>query len=371
MRIAYFVYEFPTYSQTFVLNQIEGLLALGHSVHLFAFKRGKMQAFENNALKVTYLPSFQAGWVNRFVLKSIQKFDLIHAHFGPNGIIAMDLCKKNILKATGLVVSFHGYDLSRHLNEFGERVYQDLFDFADLFLVPSRLQRQLLIDLGSPQERTHVHYCGVALEFFRFQPRSILKEKKIAIISISRLVPKKGLHLSLEALAELKRQGVPFTYQILGEGGELKRLEEATARLNLKNEVEFLGQGSSHEVALLLSKSDLLLVPSCEAPDGDREGIPVCIMEAMSSGILVAASNHSAIPELVQDSITGFIFEENNSNAIVNVVRKILSTNGAELRAIQERARSTIEKTRNLATLNGNLEQLFKAYVLKKSENQR
>lgn len=105
-------------------------------------------------------------------------------------------------------------------------------------------------------------------------------------------------------------------------------LESQVDTLGLGGAVVFLGAQTQETVTEYLNRSDVFLLPSVTASDGDMEGIPVALMEAMAIGIPVISTFHSGIPELVENQVSGFLVNENDPTGIANVVREIIENPG-------------------------------------------
>ncbi|MGH9420801.1 MAG: glycosyltransferase, partial [Thermoanaerobaculia bacterium] len=263
MKTAAIVYEFPCHSETFVVGQIRGLIELGCDVRIFADNADTVAVAENESAqsdlldRVTYfgLPFKQlresvGRWQSRRPASPDQatthrparrlketaeaglrlriegrafgrnsRFDVIHAHFGPNGVRAIRLRKMDVLRGPTLT-SFYGYDVGRHWSRSG---YSHLFAEGDSFIALSNHMRTALIALGAPEERTIVHPLGIHVE--QFKPATQKSGTRFEILSVARLIPKKGIEYALRAVAELSRQGIEIHYIVVGGGPLRERLE--------------------------------------------------------------------------------------------------------------------------------------------------
>ena len=347
MKTAAIVYEFPSLSETFVQSQIDGLIEAGCDVRIFADGAdAPAGAPISDALieRVRYFglplksvrelvgirksktapsgpathgnPSQGAGSTgNRARLrlklearafKQDRVFDVIHAHFGPNGVRAVRLRSMGVI-AGPVITSFYGYDIGRHWARSG---YDQLFDEGNLFIALSDHMRDQLVALGCPEGKIAVHRLGVDLTQLDSSPRQV--RDVFEIISIARLVEKKGIEFGLRAVADLSRRGIPVRYTVAGDGPLRATLEGIARELGIDGIVRFTG-GQAHSAVLkTLRHSDVLLAPSVTATDGDVEGTPVAILEAGASGLPVVATRHSGIPEIVRDGESGFLVEERN-----------------------------------------------------------
>ncbi len=406
MHVLFVLGEFPLLSQTFVLDQVTGLIDRGHQVSIVAepptHPEQAHAAFHQYALeqRTTYFPqnagqSWQAKprlwhWLRespsgclRGALYSLRRdvtgarglgpleraaaaheagaFDVILAHFGPNGLRA--LAMRRLLGAHApLATVFHGYDLSVWPRQRGAHRYHPLFAEGELMLPISELFRERLIGFGCPAQKISVQRMGVDLESLPFRPRPASKAAPFEVLSIGRLVEKKGFADALRALASPQLKEAPFRYHLVGDGPLRAELEGLTRTLKLTERVVFHGSLLRQQVSGLRDAADLMLVPSVTAANGDQEGLPVALMEAMAAGLPVIATRHSGIPELVLDDDTGLLVPERDPEALAGAIHRMLVDP-----ALRERlalaARERVAERHSLATLNAELEAHLQALV--------
>lgn len=366
MKVAFIVTEFPSLSQTFVLNQITGLIDLGHEVDIFANRPGNESKIHEDVRQYNLLDrtcyhrkiyesmpksklarAFKAlRWLTKYIwekplpiLRSLNVFkcgrdaaslrllyqiipfldkgpyDIIQCHFGPCGNLGVFL--KDLGAITGKVVTaFHGYDLSSYVKVKGNRIYEKLFEKGDLFLPISSRWRQELIKLGCKEEKIVVHRMGIDVSRVSFSPCIAQKDSTIRILTVARLVEKKGVEYGIQAVAKILRHYPSIEYKIAGDGPLKNDLSDLIDRLNVTKNVKLLGWKAQHEISELMSHAHIVLAPSVTGKDGDQEGIPVVLMEALARGIPVISTYHSGIPELVQDGETGFLAHERDTDGL-------------------------------------------------------
>lgn len=242
-------------------------------------------------------------------------YDVIHCHFGPSGLRGLALRNIGILDGP-VVTTFHGYGISRVIREDGRQTYRRLFQQGDLALTVSRYFRDRLLELGCPEDRVHVHHMGVDTSRFSFKPRMPPADGPVRLLSVARLTEKKGIEYALRALDSLDPRATEVRYEIVGDGPLRQDLERLAADLGLQEVVEFRGSQPREEVLRSLYNAHLFLAPSVTASDGDQEGIPVAIMEAMATGLPVLTTRHSGIPELVDDGVSGYMVPERDAEAL-------------------------------------------------------
>ncbi len=367
LRIAFFLYEFPVVSETFVLNQITGLLDLGHDVTIWAERSGPGAVEHPDfrryglALRTHYLDMPKPKLARLFgvfvrLLRSRRRrallrtmnavrygaearslrlfywtaqlagedtFDIIHCHFGPRGRMAAFLREVGAMRGK-LVTVFHGVDVSAYLRHH-PGIYNHLFAHGDLFLPISEAWKYRLIEYGCDPARIAVHRMGVDAQRFRFRAKERSRRAPQRILTIGRMIEKKGIDDGLRAVAELRNRGIAAIYTVVGDGPERGRLEALASQLRLDGAVSFLGWRDQDSVAALMAESGVLLAPSVTDRNGDQEGIPVTLMEAMATGLPVVATRHSGIPELIEDGISGLLVPERSVPQLTDALRLLLA----------------------------------------------
>ena len=395
MKTAAIVYEFPSLSETFVLSQIDGLIEAGCDVRIFADGADASAGAQiSDALieRVRYFglplksvrelagirksktassgpatpgnPSQGSGSTgNRARLrlrlearafKLDPTFDVIHAHFGPNGVRAVRLRSMGVI-AGPVITSFYGYDIGRYWARSG---YDQLFDEGNLFIALSDHMRDKLVALGCPEGKIAVHRLGVDLTQHDSSPRQ--SRDALEIISIARLVEKKGIEFGLKAVAELSRRGIPVRYTVAGDGPHRASLEKLAREVGIESVVRFSG-GQSHSAVLnMLRQSDLLLAPSVTATDGDIEGTPVAILEAGAAGLPVVATRHSGIPEIVEDGVSGFLVDERDVSALADRLGE-LAGNSALRERMGAAGKAVVTEKHDIRKLNADMLEIYRA----------
>jgi len=409
MNIAFFVNIFPLLSETFILSQITGLLDRGYNVEIYVHRigtqplvhkdierynllnrtfchgssspimpRNKIERF-TKALYLIFknlnrkpLPLFKSMNVLKFgrkaaslslfydaytLLNKANEYDIVHCHFGPNGILGVLL--KDVRAFRGKVITtFHGYDLTSYLESRGNRVYDTLFEKGDLFLPISNRWKEKLIRLGCPAERILVHRMGVDVSRFNYSPYKPHKNDKINLLTVARLVEKKGVEYGIQALAKLTIKFPNIEYNIAGDGPLKKALNDLITNLKINNNVKLLGWKTQDEISRLMGQADIFLAPSVTGKDGDQEGIPVVLMEAMARGLPVISTFHSGIPELVIDGKTGLLVNERDEDALAEKLKHLITHPEVRERMGQE-SRKYIENNYDINKLNGKLLEIY------------
>jgi colanic acid/amylovoran biosynthesis glycosyltransferase len=242
--------------------------------------------------------------------------DLLLAHFGPSGVAALPAAIVNDLP---LVTIFHGYDMSMMLRDpkWVAR-YAALFRFSARGITVCEAGRRRLVDAGMPADRITTIHLGVDSAAFSYRQPSheFLASGTARLLMVARLTEKKGIQTALHALQRRRRAGGAETMTVIG-GGELHGyLLALRGALGLKEAVRFDGPQDAAHVHQCMRDHDVLLQPSITGANGDCEGIPIVLMEAMASGLPVIATRHSGIPELVVDGESGILVDEGDDAGI-------------------------------------------------------
>ena len=174
---------------------------------------------------------------------------------------------------------------------------------------------------SSVADLCRVVHCGIDADKFRSVSR---QPEPGRIVCVCRLSPKKGLDIAIRACAKLRDNNVKFLFEIAGDGPQRQYLEDLIERLNLADKVKLLGARPNDQLTELLSRASVFLMPCVKTPDGDMDGIPVAMMEAMACNVPVVSTRISGIPELVEDGITGRLAPENNADALAQILQELL-----------------------------------------------
>jgi len=429
LRIATFAGAFPVVSETFILQQVTGLMDLGQEVDIYADVRADLGGPIHSEVaayglldRTTYMdmppecapwempvwPLTQHTWppgaatsianwrrVARalprwlrcvaaspaLALRVLQqseygyraaslsalyrldklrpvhrRYDVLHAHFGP---IANAYRFARALWQAPLVVTFHGYDFCVTPREEGPSVYRRLFQEVDAVTVNSRYTRDRLVDLGCPPERIHILHVGVDVSRFALQDRPGRPDGAVRIITVGRLVQKKGIEIAIRAVASVLEKHPNVHLDIIGEGPLRQRLQQLTNELGLQNHVTLQGAKDSRFIQEQLAQADIFMLPSITADNGDQEGTPVSLMEAQAVGLPVLSTLHSGIPEVVLDGQSGFLVPESDVAALADRLQ-FLVEHPDVCRAMGARGRHHIEREFDLRRLNRDLVGIYR-----------
>ncbi|MFM1823637.1 MAG: hypothetical protein RI967_1903 [Planctomycetota bacterium] len=249
-----------------------------------------------------------------------RRFDAIDCQFGPAGRV-MQLARRAGIVDGALTVAFYGHDVTRELAAGDASLYRGVFDDASLLLPNSDFLGTRLLAAGAPRGRVETLRLGIDLRGFPPVDRRSRSghEGPARALAVGRFVEKKGFAHLLRAMA-LAGDRTACTLRLVGDGPLRGELESLARSLGLGARVSFAGWRSSAEVAREMAEADLLVAPSVTAADGDMEGLPVVIVEAMATGLPVVGTRHSGIPEIVEDGVTGRLVDERDERALAEAL---------------------------------------------------
>ena len=379
MRIAYIMGRFPVISETFILNQIAGAIDRGNEVDIFALQGTPIESTDKvhplvdkyKLLERTYYPPLEAGSFTYSTLENVEThasmfadkepYDIIHCQFGPFGLFAMQMREAGLLQGK-LITNFRGFDMSRFLQERGQDVYNKLFQRGDYFLANCEFFRQRAIELGCPPEKIAVHGSGIDCNRFNFIPRYLPADGVTRVATTGRFVEKKGIEYAIRAIALCVQEHPRLEYHLIGDGPLREKFENLIEELEIKPFVILHGWKEQGEVVEILDNCQLFVAPSVTATDGNQEGIPNVLKEAMAMGLPVVSTQHSGIPELVQDGISGFLVPERDAEAIAEKLTYLIEHPEIWGQFGRE-GRAKVEEKYDISKLNDELFELYQALV--------
>jgi colanic acid/amylovoran biosynthesis glycosyltransferase len=371
MKIAFFLNEFPVISETFLLNQIVGLIRRGHELDIHAqwpvepANKGQHADVKRYRLldRAHFHPMPEAqlarfgsaagrlarwGWrhpkitldsLNIFrhrrsalnltllhellpALEFPQRYDVVHCHFGPNGQRAVAWRDFGALLGP-IITTFHGYDVNQLPQIEGPYLYQRLFNEGELFTVGSEFMKKRIIALGAPEDRIVKLPMGIDLSRFRFTERIKNHDGELRLLTVARLVEVKGIEHAIRAVASLKEKYSRIHYQIVGDGPLRAELEGLASRRGLANNVEFLGALPQEKVIELYRDAQIFLLPSIVTESGEEEGQSLVLAEAQASGLPVIGSRIGGIPESIREGKSGLLVPPQDPSALARAIEQL------------------------------------------------
>jgi colanic acid/amylovoran biosynthesis glycosyltransferase len=237
-----------------------------------------------------------------------------------------------VVQSMGLkhVVRGHGFDLSAALGDPTWRQRYLEIESANAIIVPTPFQIQRLRDIGMKNANLISLPCGIDI------PESQLIGRQcgtmVKFFFAGRLVPKKGPLLLVRAFLMAAEQNPEICLIIGGDGPLSENLKSILAEHPLGNRVQLLGRLAHSEVLRYMQEADVYIQHSITDPDnGDQEGAPVAIMEAMGHGLPVISTLHSGIPYLVEDGVTGFLSKESDVSGMMQNILRIAAAQALRL----------------------------------------
>ena len=376
-KIAYVLKRYPRLSETFILNEIRALERLGTKLHIFSLMQAEggiaHPTVEEVSAPVTYLPApwlaktvavlkahaEMAVWAPmrylhaillviqwsvrsrkpRSVLKQFMRAAYIargcrrnnirhiHAHFAN----APATVARLVSVLCGLPHSFTTHAKDLYLTP--QKVLRRRIQSAQFVLTCTGYNLQYLRSFARPEDLDKIHliYHGIDLAEFvatanpePAQATGAPDNDAPLILSVGRLVPKKGMSDLLFAFHLLMRRGVKFRGIIVGEGPLREQLEAQINELRLHNHVQLPGAMAHDRLVDLYKQASLFALAPRVTEDGDRDGIPNVLAEAMASQVPVVTTKVSGIPELVEDGRTGMLVDSENPEALADAIEQML-----------------------------------------------
>ncbi|MFL6537437.1 MAG: glycosyltransferase [Chthoniobacterales bacterium] len=250
--------------------------------------------------------------------------DLMHIYFGHTGVHLLPFIEH---WDKPCVVSFHGADVSlkQDVKDYIPKLRQ-VFNAVPLVFARSQSLAERLVTLGCPQEKLRISRTGVPLQQFPFVRREAPVDGRWRLMQACRLIQKKGVATTLCAFAIFQKQYPNSELIIAGKGPLQGHLEELAEELGVVDKVHFVGFLSQGQLRDLYASSHLFLHPSETPPDQNQEGIPNSVLEAMSTGLPVAATRHGGIPEAVEHGRTGYLAAERDFEALAAAMKEMVSS---------------------------------------------
>ena len=385
----------------FIASIAEGMVSLGHSVDLVLPYHPKLQAGVRNGVRLHayhvpgdsreplwgFAQSMQADvrlkrkalliaplamhntYLAALKIASGNKPDLVHAHWVlPNGFVGMRLARKI---GKPLLVSLHGSDM------FLARSNPVFRWFAARVLKSAAAVTACSPDLQDQAEQISgraVHLIEYGVETTLFHPGPAAESKDAAqnrsVFAVGRLVHKKGFLYLLDAFAKMHPYYGDSILTIAGSGPLLEQLQDRAQSLGLAKYVKFPGELDRKQLPEYFRRATFTAVPSITDEYGNRDGLPNVVLEAMSSGSAVVASNIPGIQNVIRDGEEGLIVPEANADALAAAMHRLMKE--PELReTLGRNARKKTVEQFSWAVKNSRLDDLYKSVVETKGAESR
>ena len=382
MKVAYLVSRFPTVTETFVLREFSAVAAEGVEVDLHslfgvaAADAGVVQPAAAPWVERLQRPGPGEGaralawWLLRRPLRTLgtlttvvaaharrpgilvralvtvplaaaharrfrrARVDHVHAHFANYPTLAAWIAHR----LAGVSYSFtpHAHDLFVHQAMLARKAADAAFVVAI-----SDYNRRFLLEQAGPTIDVPIVRYGIDPERFTFRVRPANGDAPPRIACVARLLAYKGHAVLLRAIADAPPPLAGAQLELVGDGPLRAELERDVAALGLCDRVRFHGAVPEPVVADVLARADVFALPSVISPDGDREGIPNALIEAMAAGLPAVSTYHSGVPELIEDGRTGYLAQPGDVDDLRAALVRALSEPDPAPRA--EAARAVVE----------------------------
>jgi glycosyltransferase involved in cell wall biosynthesis len=375
LRVAYLVKTFPRLSETFILNEILGVEELGLELEIFSL-RGLPPASEpvhpdvaKVKAPIRYIPSFvqplwppglalllfshlallfaapvryfaaarfhfssgnsprlkdflQAGYLARALRRG--KFTHLHAHFANLPTTVAEIVKQ----LAGIGYSFTAHAKDVYLtppSELARKIKE-----AECVLTCTTANQRYLAGLADQGTPIHLAHHGIDVNRFRVLRSGDPPQNGEVplILSVARLCEKKGLEFLIEACRILVDRGVAFQCRIVGYGPLEDKLQRMIASLALQDRVFLVGKMTQDQLATLYPQADLFVLPCLVLENGDRDGIPNVLFEAMVCGVPVISTEVAGVCELMENQKNGLLVEQRNSPTLADAMELLICSPG-------------------------------------------
>jgi glycosyltransferase involved in cell wall biosynthesis len=396
----YVVSLFPCWSETFIVREITQLILAGADVQIVSLKaaheklvqpdaerllwrarhplpgahatRARMRAFARHPRELSSAIALLTRRLARKPLdlaKSLEALgrglehldwvrefdpDIIHAHWATYPSTVAWVLGRALDKPFGFTCHAHDIFANDHL-------LKEKIESARVSVTISRFNVEWLAAKVTPlaRDRMHVVHCGVDLSGLPFRHDG--REPGL-IVTVGRLDDIKGFDVLIDALGELARQGRPFRCRIIGAGPRDRELRARVRRQGLSDRVALVGALPQAEVQKALYSASVFALPSVVTKAGDRDGIPVSLMEAMATGLPSVSTTVSGIPELIEDELEGLLVRERDAAALALALARLLD-DPALARRLTQAGRAKVEREFDVAREARTLFGLFRAGV--------
>ena len=406
MNIAYILHKFPQTSETFIINEILALQKSKPDISLaiISLQRPKKRAIHDSAnnLEVDYLADIAIDilqltayllkkmlcyprkvlqsmyyllksprgnklyfyliryWYSLYLLFRLgyqlekKQIQHLHSHFG-NTPSLFTLCA-SLITAIPFSFTTHARDIFVY-----KELLQEKHRYASFTITISQFNKTFIEKQYAISKNTlHVVPCGIDLSYFTFTRYPRHDSETFNIISIGRLVEKKGFLFLINACKHLQ---IPFRCDIIGTGPLYDDLKERINILGLEGNVLLHGEQSQENVRSMLNQSDVFVLPCVKDSDGDMDGSPMVLKEAMAMGVICISTRLSGIPELLQDA--GILVAPEAEQELYQAIKHVFNMSIDEKNNLAKAQRKVIENYFNLTQQIDQLYRLFSTSVKK------
>lgn len=412
LSVAYVLFRFPVLTETFIVDEITEMRQQGADLRLFSLFRPRAgivhRMSQHLARDVEYAPSlfsWRLVWpqlhfllgkplaylglllrlvrqpysrsVSKSALKRIAVFlkatwvayrlrdsgiQLLHVHFASLPGAAAAVISR--LLGIPFTVTVHAYDVYAS-NDLLRMVARS----ASRVIAISEYNRQKVLELctGLDEDKVVVVHCGIRRQLFTPAARPDSPGASLRILSVGSLISKKGHAYLIQACQILRERGEDFYCTVIGQGPGEERLRQLARDCGVQDRVILAGGRERDEVLEAYSRSDIFVLPCVVAPGGDRDGIPVVLMEAMAMQLPVISTPVSGIPELVRHQDTGWLVPERDAEALADAIA-YLASHVEERDGMVRNGSLLIEREFDITTNVSRLARIFQAEITSRAD---
>lgn len=347
IRIAYFLWHFPVPSETFVLSEIRHLIE-NTSAKVFVFCKHSPHPDFNIGFDLEWR---RVGSIEEFSSTLIDlKIDVGHSIFVYPTVtdFLYPACK---LANIPFTFSAHAAGIFKHSNDEKNKIAEITnHQLCKKVFVPGKFHLKYLLDKGVDTRKIRIAPQCIDLSSYNFnvdKRRSF--DGGMEIFAIGRFVEKKGFQNLIKSANALNDHGISI--HIYGYGPLEEMYREMMDQYHISNVFLHGKLAGAREIATIFKKHDVLIQPSIRAQDGDMDGVPTILIEAMSAGVPVISANLSSIPELVIDGFSGFLLESADPDKIVAKCLEVVEMPDSQLDAILLNAKAHVERNYDISSI--------------------
>ena len=364
-RIAYILKMYPRFSETFIVNEILELERRGMDIRIYSLRKpddGRFHAalarVKANVIYVPQHPEMEADRIRSAHLRlqatrpesyllvhnltkkkghpfAIKRFlqagyiashlvqhpvDGIHAHFASSATRVANL----VGRLTELPYSFtaHAKDIF-HQDVVPASLREKMRQAQFVVTVSEYNKRYLESLLDGETADIRTLYNGIDLN--RFKPRPVSGGRENLILSVGRLVEKKGFEVLVRACDLLRHQGTAFRCEIIGSGPEEERIKAVIADFHLQDQIQLLGPKTQDAVRRAYHRAAVFALPCVVGQDDNRDGLPTVLLEAMATGLPVISTRLTGVPEIIDHPVNGLLVEPGDVDALAQALTGLLA----------------------------------------------
>ncbi|MFK5921190.1 MAG: glycosyltransferase [Verrucomicrobiota bacterium] len=288
--------------------------------------------------------------------------ELLHVYFGHIGMHLLPLLESKT-RPCPVIVSFHGADAGVDMDKAAYRLaMQRVFASADRILARSQSLAQALLELGCPDEKIRLSRTGIPLQQWPLVKRMVPEDGQWRLVQACRLIEKKGLDVTLKVLAKLRESFPQARLTLIGEGPLRAEVEGWAEELGLSGAIELTGFIGEQRLRQEFAKAHIFIHPSRTGKDGNQEGVPNAMLEAMATGLSVAATQHGGIPEAVIEGESGLLVEEGDWEKLAEKL-VVLLKDESRWEAMGKAAREGVENKFSRQQQITDLEEIYREVI--------